>query len=155
MPIFNPKLFDKKKRETKTISNKFTYKILKKTVIGVCCITNTGEYFVVTEDKSYKFSDDSYIIKKDKPFYAQQIINGKRVQIISNRYENYSNKLTYLPFAPGVCCIGDIVYNEITKLTVFKLKDTFIDKTSQIALNAWNFFVKNYDEIRHNINGNK
>ena len=154
MPIFNPKLFDKKKKERKVVS-KFTYKVLKKTVIGVCYITNEGEYFIVTEDKSYKFSDDSYIIKKDKPFYAQQIVNGKRVQIVNNRYENVSNKLTYLPFAPGVCCIGDVVYNEVTKLTVFKLKDTFIDKTSQIALDAWHFFVKNYDKIRNNINGNK
>lgn len=155
MPVFNPKLFSKKNKE-KRVKNNNTYKILTKNIKGICCITSDAEYFIVTDNGNYKFSDDSYIIQKDKPFYSQQLIEGKRLQVRELKVRKTSNKETFLPFAPGVTCIGDIIYNEITKNKVFRLKDTYIDNTSSIAIDAWHFFVDNYPTIRKVIeNGNK
>lgn len=150
MSIFDPKLFDKKSRAKRT-NKTYTYRVIHKTIIGVCGITLTGSYFVMTENGNYKFSDDSYIIKNNKPFYSQQIIDGKRLKIVEIKTNTKSNESTYLPFAPGVCCIGSIVYNEELKIKVFCLKDTFIDKNSKVANDAWEFYRKNYEEIRKHI----
>ena len=155
MPVINFSLFDKKHRE-KRLSNKSksVYKVVKKNIIGICHITIEGKYFIVCEDNiTYKFTDDSYTIKKNKPFYCQQIIDGKRVQIRELGTIHISNEKTFLPFAPGICCVGDIVYNETYKLTLFKLKDTYIDNSSDLAKQAWYYFRDNYEEIRRNING--
>jgi len=152
MPIFNPKLFDKKNRNKRLNKNIYTYEVLEKTVIGVCGITIEGNYFVVTEKGTYKFSDDSYTIRTDKPFYSQQIIDGKRLQVTElHKQIVRGNDKTYLPFAPGVCCIGSVVINKTLNIKVFKLKNTFIDKTSKVANDMWQYYKNNYEQIRKNI----
>ena len=152
MPVLKFSLFDKKRREKRLSSGiKSTYRIISKNVTGICHISIEGRYFVCTNDGTYKFTDDSYIIKKNKPFYCQQIIDGKRVQIQELGTLHISNERTYLPFAPGIVCVGDIVYNETYKLTLFRLKDTYIDNSSDIAKDAWYFFKDNYETIRNNI----
>lgn len=157
MPVINFSLFNKKQKEKRLSSKtKSVYRIIKKDITGICHITIEGKYFIICEDGiSYKFTDDSYIIKKGKPFYSQQIINNKRTQIKELGKVRISDEKTYLPFAPGIICIGNIVYNETYKLTLFKLKNTYIDNSSQIAKDAWYFFRDNYNTIRENIENNK
>ena len=82
-----------------------------------------------------------------------QIIDGKRLRIIeiTDEKKRYNEKL-FLPFAPGVCCIGSIVKNNITKIILYRIKKTFIDNGNQIAKDAWKYYVDNYNKIIKNLN---
>lgn len=129
--------------------------ILHKKIKGVINITINGDYFISTEQGCYKFTNESYIIKENKPFYAQQLINNKRVCIKEINNKRISVKGLYLPFAPGIIGIGNIIKDYKTNLILFELKKTEIDKNNFEAKEALRYFREHYDEIYLNMKNGK
>lgn len=146
-------LFSKKNREKRLKSNTTQkYSIIEKNVEGVCHITLEASYFIIINGIPYKFTDESYVIN-NKSFYSTQLIDNKLLKISTlNVTKRYNEKL-YLPFAPGSICKGNIVRNNITGQTLFKFKDSYIDKNNLESIDAINFYRKHYVEIINKING--
>lgn len=129
--------------------------ILHKKIKGVINITIKGDYFISTEQGNYKFTNESYIIKPNKSFYAQQLVDSKRVCIKEINSKRTSVKGLYLPFAPGIIGIGNIVKDCKTNLILFELKKTEIDKNNLEAKEALKYFREHYDEIYLNMRNGK
>lgn len=135
---------NKKKR---SIKNKSSNKNIQKNVTMICEININGNYFVTNEEGTihYPFTDRSYKAICSKS-YAIELVKGKRLRYKSLKETKCPKG--YLPFAPGVGVLGDIITLE-NKTCVFDFKQT-TDIDSDKAKECFLFYRNNYDEIRMN-----
>lgn len=131
------------------------YQTIKKNVYCVASIDLNGNYYAIDieTNKKYIISSKSYSIKT-KVYYSQQLINGKRLQVIELKQQDLSNRgALYLPFAPGVGLLGDLVQSKVSNnVIMFDLIRTFdMPKENELACNKFLYFRNNYEKIRENI----
>ena len=113
----------------------------------ICEININGNYFVTDEagEVHYPFTKESYK-RPTNVIYAIQLVNGKRLR--RNESKDTVCHRGYIPFAPGVGVVGDIITLE-NKNKVFDFKKV-IDIDSDKAKECFLFYRNNYDEIRTN-----
>lgn len=154
MPYFDFSAISKSKKKSNRQAAPKEYKNIKKGVNAVCFISLEGRYMAVELEtqKSYVLSPRSFNIKTNE-FYAQQLIDGKRIQCITLKdKDKFDSPQFYLPFAPGVGLIGNIIENNFTKGVSFDLIKTFkMPKDNEIAKQAFLFYRNNYKEIYNKI----
>ena len=131
------------------------YTIIKKNIYCVAGIDLDGTYYAIDIETNEKYiiSSRSYSIKTNV-YYSQELINGKRLHIIELKKRNVNNRpMIYLPFAPGVGLLGNLVKNTVIGNNImFDLIKTFdMPKNNEIACNEFFNFKNNYEEIRKNI----
>lgn len=145
----------KQKRQSQSIKAKL-YEVIYKNVCCVAGINFDGSYHAinVATGESYVITSKSYNLKT-KVYYAQQLINNKRLQVC--RLENVQEFKTpwlYLPFAPGVGMIGSIVKSKCSedKTLMFDLDRTFdMPREHPLSQNEFLYFRDNYKDIYNNI----
>lgn len=145
----------KQKRQSQSIKINI-YEVVEK---NVCCVAginfdglyhavniSTGEHYVITS-KSYRL--------KTKTYYAQQLISNKRLQVSTLKtIKEFNRPWLYLPFAPGVGLIGNVVKTKYLKDTVimFDLQRTFdMPKEHPLSRSEFLYFRDNYSDIYNNI----
>lgn len=131
------------------------YQTIRKNVYCVASIDLNGNYYAIDIETNEKYiiSSKSYSIKT-KVYYGQQLINGKRLQVIELKQQDLSNRgALYLPFAPGVGLLGNLVQNKsLNNFIMFDLIRTFdMPKDNELACNEFLYFRNNYETIRENI----
>lgn len=139
-----PYLDNKKKKISKP---KETNSNIKKNVTLICEVNINGNYFATDEsgDAHYPFTKESYKVKCSR-FYAIELYKGKRLDCKTLKESACTRG--YLPFAPGVGLLGDIITLE-DKTQVFDFKQV-VDITSDKAKECFLFYRNNYNEIRTN-----
>lgn len=132
------------------------YRTIKKNVYCVAGIELDGTYYAIDIETNEKYiiSSKSYNIST-KVFYAQQLIDNKRLQVNILKQQTVSNSPDlYLPFAPGVGMLGNLVKNNVIENSsiIFDLIRTFdMPKENELACTEFLKFRNNYEEIRQNI----
>ena len=131
------------------------YQTIKKNVYCVASIDLYGNYYAIDIETNEKYiiSSKSYSIKT-RIYYSQHLIDGKRLQIIELKQQDLSNrKAFYLPFAPGVGLLGNLVQNKsLNNFIMFDLIRTFdMPKDNELACNEFLYLRNNYETIRENI----
>lgn len=131
----------------KKISKPKTNLNIKKNVPMICEININGNYFVTNEEGTvhYPFTKESYKVHCHK-FYAIELYKGKRLECKTLKDKECSKG--YIPFAPGIGVLGDIITLE-DKTCVFDFKET-VEIESNKAKECFLFYRNNYDEIRTN-----
>lgn len=145
-------------KKNKSHSNKIKtniYTTIKKNVYCVAGINLNGTYYAIDiqTNEKYAISSRSYSIKTNV-YYSQELINGKRLHITELKKRDTSKRpMIYLPFAPGVGLLGNLVKNNFIENNImFDLIKTFdMPKDNEIACNEFFNFKNNYEEIRKNI----
>jgi len=145
-------------KKNKSKSNRIKtsiYTTIKKNIYCVAGINLDGTYYAIDIETNEKYiiSSRSYSIKTNV-YYSQELINGKRLHITELRKRSVNNQPTiYLPFAPGVGLIGNLVKNTVIGNNImFDLIKTFdMPRNNEIACNEFINFKNNYEEIRKNI----
>ena len=134
---------NKKKRTSKPKTNSN----IKKNVPMICEININGNYFATNEEGTvhYPLTKNSYKVPCHK-FYAIELYKGKRLECKTLK-DNKCSK-GYLPFAPGIGILGDIITLE-DKTCVFDFKE-LVEIESNKAKECFLFYRNNYDEIRTN-----
>lgn len=152
MPTFNFSVVTKIKKSSGTkIGNSNWYKTVKKDVYCVCGIDIDGNYYAhdIINNIDYKFTSRSYNLKT-KYLYCQQLIKGKRLQIVELTIKEIKSPWLFLPFAPGVGLYGKLVKNTAinTENILFDLNKTFdIPKDNENYAPYFIFYRNNYDII--------
>lgn len=151
MPIFNFSIPVKKESKRKVNTNvSRTYNIIEKDVLGVVFITLEASFYVYTNRGEFKFTDDSFSCKNIKNVYAQLLdTNKQRILCVRAERKIECDKDVFLPFAAGVCVIGNIVEDRFKTLR-FNFKKAFVDADNKIAQKALNFWRTNYEVISEN-----
>lgn len=130
------------------------YETVVKNVYCVATIDINGMYYAldINSGDSFLLTSRSYCVKTTQ-FYSQQLVNNKRLEVITlNKVKEFTTPWLYLPFAPGVGMLGNIVKSKFSKGLMFDLTKTFnMPKTNEIARDAFLFFRDNYDTIYQNI----
>ena len=145
-------------KKSKSKSNKVKtniYTTIKKNIYCVAGINLDGTYYAVDiqTNEKYTISSRSYSIKTNI-YYSQELIEGKRLHITELNKKDTSKRPTlYLPFAPGVGLLGNLVKNNVIENNImFDLIKTFdMPKDNDIACREFFNFKDNYEEIRQNI----
>lgn len=120
---------------------------IKRNVTLICEVNINGQYFATNEygDVHYPFTEQSYKVKCSR-FYAIELYKNKRLDCKILK-ESTCGK-GYLPFAPGIGVLGDIITLE-NKTCVFDFKRV-VDIDSDKAKECFLFYRNNYNEIRTN-----
>lgn len=145
----------KNKKHSKPVKTDI-YKVVKKDVYCVASIDLDGTYYAIDiqTNEKYIISSKSYNIST-KVFYAQQLVNNKRLQVNVLKQQIVNNcPDLYLPVAPGVGMLGNLVKNNLIEgsLIMFDLIRTFnMPKDNELARTEFLKFRNNYEEIRENI----
>lgn len=141
-----PYLDNNKKKRTSKPKPK-TNSNIKKNVTMICEININGNYFATNEEGTvhYPFTAQSYKVLCHK-FYAIELYKGKRLECKTLKDNKCSRG--YLPFAPGIGILGDIITLE-DKTCVFDFKQV-IEIDSDKAKECFLFYRNNYNEIRMN-----
>lgn len=131
------------------------YQTIKKNVYCVAGIDLNGNYYAIDiqTNEKYIISSKSYSIKT-RIYYSQHLIDGKRLQVIELKQQDLSNRPTfYLPFAPGVGLLGNLVQSKVSNNSImFDLIRTFdMPKDNELACKEFLYFRNNYEKIRENI----
>lgn len=131
------------------------YQTIKKNVYCVASIDLNGNYYAIDiqTNKKYVISSKSYSIKT-RVYYGQQLVDGKRLQVIELKQQNLSNRFAfYLPFAPGVGLLGNLIQSKVSdNVILFDLINTFdMPKDNKLACDEFLYFKNNYEKIRENI----
>ena len=118
----------KNKKHSKPVKTDI-YKVVKKDVYCVASIDLDGTYYAIDiqTNEKYIISSKSYNIST-KVFYAQQLVNNKRLQVNVLKQQIVNNcPDLYLPVAPGVGMLGNLVKNNLIEgsLIMFDLIRTF------------------------------
>jgi hypothetical protein len=134
----------KLKLYTNVIKNVYCIAIIDINGIYKALNINTGEEYIITS-RSYNVKTTQY--------YSQQLVNDKRIQVISlNPTKEFMAPWLYLPFAPGVGMLGNLVKSEISENLMFDLNKTFkMPKDNELARDAFLYFRDNYNVIYNNI----
>lgn len=153
---FKPSGFNKVKKQTKTIKEKL-YTIVEKNIVAVCFFDLEKLWYVIPinfvtltlENCFYKFTNESYFIKSDKPKYSTCIINNKFISVNEINYvkrgdKKYNDNI-YMPFMAGVLCKGNLIKNNVTGIILFDLKDTKTDWKHQACKDSIKDYIKNYE----------
>ena len=128
-------------------ADKEKYLIVKKDVRGVVWITIDGSYKVVVGDDVYDIFHRNYNCGKKKSLYYEQLIENRLVRYIRH-LPNKDNVISgYLPFGVGCSVIGTIVSRQRDRHIFFNIRKVFIDRDSQEAINAINYYRENMDKI--------
>jgi len=127
--------------------------IVAKNIIGVIGIKLDGSYYIVTKDKEYLLTIESYELKGKNVYYARTLQNNRILNVISLSKKLVNNK-QYLPFG-----VGSIVKGNVYKILgterfnigkILEAKDVpeeyqyFVRNTVH---NNKQFFRDNYEEI--------
>lgn len=150
MPSFS---FSPVKKKTTIKTNSSKYSILFKDIIGVVCITLEAKYYILVDKDSYDILPECYSCKGHKNLYLQN--NNERQRILYIRRDKLNTDTItkhWLPFAPGCMVKGNIVQNNNTKRTYFKIKKVYIDLTNNTAHEAIEFYRNNIETISKIIN---
>ena len=144
----------KKKSNAKQVKTNL-YNIIKKNIYCVASIDLEGKYYAldIETNERYIITSRSYSAKTTT-YYAQELIDGKRLKIIElKRKNNNTMPDLYLPFAPGVGLLGDLVKSNISENNIlFDLKKTFdMPRDNELSHNELINFKNNYEEIRKKI----
>lgn len=124
-----------------------TSNIVEKNVIGIVNISLTGFYYVVSGEKEYFLSNNSYNVKDKTILFSQKLTNNRVLKVV-NLAKNSQEKIAYyLPFGVGCVLKGNaIIENGRIVFDLIKVvEDDYIYKEEQIK--ARKFFVDNYEEI--------
>ncbi len=143
----------KQKNHTQKVKLKLYTNVIKN-VYCVAIIDINGIYKAldINNGKEYIITSRSYNVKTTQ-YYSQQLIDNKRIQVISlNAINAFTAPWLYLPFAPGVGMLGNLVKSEINETLMFDLNKTFkMPKDNELARNAFLYFRDNYNVIYNNI----
>lgn len=145
----------KQKRQSQPIKVKL-YDIVYKNVYCVAGINFDGTYHAINiaTGENYIITSKSYHLKT-KVYYAQQIIDNKRLQVNTlQNIKEFNVPWLYLPFAPGVGMVGNIVKSKCSKneTLLFDLNRTFdMPKEHPLSRNEFLYFRDNYKDIYNNI----
>ena len=130
------------------------YSVIRKNIYCVASIDLEGKYYAlnIETNEKYIISSRSYNIKTNI-YYAQELIDGKRLKIIELKRKITNTPEIYLPFAPGVGLLGDLVKSNVSENNIFfDLKKTFdMPRDNEISHNELINFKNNYEEIRKKI----
>lgn len=137
-----------KTKRTTTVKRQQEYTIVEKKIIGLCCITLEGHYYVVTHNGNLDFTKKSYTTKT-KRLYCQQLINKKLLLCISAFNQEKYIKEHFLPFAPSIYMRGNIVKHNISGKLYFDLIKT-LDIKTEGSKEQFLFYKQNYDIIHKN-----
>lgn len=152
--IFDFSIFEKKKKTNTQKTNIKLYNVVIKNVYCIATIDINGVYKAmdINTSETYLFTSSSYKIKTNQ-YYSQQLIDNKRLGVITlDKNKKFLSPWLYLPFAPGVGLIGNIVKSEINGELMFDLNKTFtMPKDNELARKAFIFYRENYTEIYNNI----
>jgi len=115
----------------------------------ICEININGLYFATDYEGTvhYPLSDNSYALKC-KIHYAKTLYKGTRLEYTLLQDKKCGSG--YLPFAPGIGLIGDVIKLD-NGTEVFDVKKTFVCAADNEKANeCFLFYKRNYDEIRAN-----
>lgn len=152
MPTFNFTAATKIKKSSGIKTNKSnSYRVIEKDVYCVCGIDIEGNYYAhdIINNVDYKFTSRSYTLKT-KSVYSQQLIKGKRLQVIELTDKEIKAPWLFLPFAPGVGLYGKLVKNVLLNAEhiLFDLDRTFdIPKDNENYVPYFIFYRENYNII--------
>lgn len=140
MPTFNFTVTNKKIKIPNNKSD--TYTIIEKDVTGVVYINTDFSYYVIIKGIKYNFTNNSFSCKGKRTVYAQFLDKNKQrvCYIRSSDNKSECNSLFFLPFASGSIVCGNIIYNTILKVNLFKFKKTIIEymhPDSHKAIQLW------------------
>ncbi len=142
-----PFIGNDKPTKTRSIKKKNTNVVESKELI--CEVNINGFYFATDYEGTvhYPLTENSYSLNC-KIHYAKELYKGTRLQY--TLLENKKCGRGYLPFAPGVGLIGDIIKLNDGSLA-FDVKKTFECASDNNKANECFLFYKtNYNEIRAN-----
>ena len=143
----------KQKSSNKKLAVKL-YTTITKNIYCVATIDIDGNYRAVdiNTGNSFIITSRSYHLKTNQ-YYCQQLIDNKRLGIITlDKKEKFDRPWLYLPFAPGVGMVGNIVESNVNSVKMFDLNKTFImPKTNPLSKEAFIYYKENYKEIYNKI----
>lgn len=145
----------KQKRQSQSVKINI-YEVVEKNVYCVAGINSDGLYHAVNilTGEHYVITSKSYQLKT-KTYYSQQLIDNKRLQVSTLKtIKNFNCPWLYLPFAPGVGLIGNIVRSKYSNQDVllFDLQKTFdVPKEHPLYISEFLYFRDNYSSIYNNI----
>lgn len=137
-----------KTKKTSTVKKQQDYTITQKKIIGLCCITLEGHYYVVTHLGNLDFTKKSFNAKTKK-LYSQQLINKKLLLCINTFAQTKYMKELFLPFAPSIYMQGNIVKHNVSGKLYFDLIKT-LDVKTEGSKEQFLFYKQNYDIIHKN-----
>lgn len=151
MPTFTFTAPVKIKKSSGTKVKTTFYKTIKKEVYCVCGIDIDGNYYAhdIITGNDYKFTSRSYSLKT-KTFYSQQLIKGKRIEVVKLVDNITKTPWIYLPFAPGIGLYGKLVENTVLSKSdiLFDLDKTFsIPRDNDNYIPYFIFYRDNYNII--------
>ena len=130
------------------------YDTLIKNVYCIATINSDGTYYAldIESGDSFLLTSRSYCVRTTQ-YYAQQLVNNKRIEVITlTKIKEFNAPWLYLPFAPGVGMLGNIVKSKFSDGLMFDLTKTFkMPKDNELAREAFLFYRENYAEIYQNI----
>ena len=139
----------KQKSNNKKVNIKL-YTIITKNVYCIATIDIDGNYRAlnINTGESFIITSRSYHLKTNQ-YYSQQLIDDKRLGVITlDKKENFNRPWLYLPFAPGVGMVGNIVKSDINSTIMFDLNKTFVmPKNNSLSKEAFIYYKNNYKEI--------
>ena len=153
MPVFDFfKVTTKKERVVKKNNTDGKYSIIQKNLNCIVHIDIEANYYIKVVDKNYPIIPENYDCKDVPEIYAQCLDeNGHRMLWIRNNVNPQSLPKQYIPFAPGIKVIGNIVLNNYTKQEMFKIKKICYDEHTNEGLEALQFYKNNYAIIQNAI----
>lgn len=140
-----------KKNKTHTQKVKVNlYKTVRKNIYCVAIIDINGNYFArdIISGENYIITSRSYNIKTTI-CYSQQLVENKRIKGIKLKgIESFKTPWLYLPFAPGVGLLGNIVKTNYDSRLLFDLNQVFdMPKDNDFAREAFLYYRDNYETI--------
>lgn len=146
---FTPIVSKKKQSVRKDTYSQGKYSVVGKEYEGIVCISLDGNYYVRIEDQTYNIISENYNTENVSKVYLQKLdSNGQRILLIRSLLVNKKISNVYLPFAPGIYVIGDIVVNNYTKEIMFNIKKILHDDKDNGCHQALKFYQDNYDIIQ-------
>ena len=150
MPLFSFSSTKKKNKTNVVRQNKYT--ILIKGLEGIVCINNEGKYIVRSNNTLYNIKPENYSCVGHSRIYKQDVSKAERIcWIRTDKYVDYSPK-KWLPFAPGVIVIGDIVKHNISNREMFNIKKVLFEVFTNESFDAFQYFKSNFDKYLKHLN---
>lgn len=132
------------------------YEVVTKDICCVAGINLDGTYHAINiaTGEDYLLTSRSYHLNT-KTYYAQQIVSDNRIKIYSlQKHKHFNTPWLYLPFAPGVGMMGNLVKSKVSnnEVILFDLQRTFdMPIGHPLAKTEFLYFRDNYDIIYNNI----